>query len=96
LLNDNNSQAGTRAGSFNSIFASLVTDAGARISSADNALATQSLILSQTEAQRESISGVSLDEEAINLLQYQKAYEAAARFLRIADEMTQTILSLGQ
>jgi flagellar hook-associated protein 1 FlgK len=52
--------------------------------------------LAQTQAQRDSVSGVSLDEEAISLLQYQKAYEAAARFLRIADEMTQTILQLGQ
>jgi len=96
LLNDNSSQAGTRTGSFNSIFASIVTEAGARVKSADDALNTQGLILAQTEAQRESISGVSLDEEAINLLQYQKAYEAAARFLKIADEMTQTILALGQ
>jgi flagellar hook-associated protein 1 FlgK len=52
--------------------------------------------MSQLSVQRDAASGVSLDEEAINLLQYQKAYEAAARFLKVADEMTQTILSLAQ
>jgi flagellar hook-associated protein 1 FlgK len=51
--------------------------------------------MSQAMAQRDASSGVSLDEEAINLLQFQKSYEAAARFLKIADEMTQTILALG-
>lgn len=96
LLSDNTSVAGTRTGSFTSIYASLVTDAGAGVKSAEDALVTQQVILAQTEAQRASTSGVSLDEEAINLLQYQKSYEAAARFLKIADELTQTILSLGQ
>lgn len=96
LLTDGASQAGGRTGSFSSLLASVVTDAGAGVRAADDALQTQQLILAQAQAQRDSVSGVSLDEEAINLLQYQKAYEAAAKFLRIADEMTQTILSLGQ
>ncbi|MGH9944961.1 MAG: flagellar hook-associated protein FlgK [Pyrinomonadaceae bacterium] len=95
LLNETTSQAGGRTGSFSAIYASIVADAGAGVRTAEDALGVQQSILAQTTAQRESISGVSLDEEAINLLQYQKAYEAAARFLKIADELTQTILSLG-
>lgn len=95
LLTDQSSTAGTRTGSFSSIFSSMISDAGERIASVDNALQTQAAILAQATAQRDSISGVSLDEEAINLLQYQKAFEAASRFIRIADEMTQTILSLA-
>lgn len=96
LLTDQNSTAGTRSGSFSSIFGSMIADAGERVSSADNALQTQAAILSQAMAQRDAVSGVSLDEEAINLMQYQKAFEAASRFIRIADEMTQMILSLAQ
>lgn len=96
LLDETRSSAGSRSGSFNEIFASIVRDAGASLRSVEDSLATQQAVLAQTHAQRESVSGVSLDEEAINLLQYQKAYEAAARFLRIADEMTQTILAIGQ
>lgn len=96
LLTDNSSVAGTRTGSFSSIFGSMLSDAGAEISSADNELQTQSAVLSQAIAQRDSVSAVSLDEEAINLLQYQKAFEAAARFIKVADEMTQVILSLAQ
>jgi flagellar hook-associated protein 1 len=96
LLSDPSSTAGTRTGSFSSIFASIVRDAGMGVKSVDDALVTQQAILSQATAQRDAVSGVSLDEEAINLLQFQKSYEAAARFLKIADDMTQTILSLGQ
>ncbi len=95
LLTDQNTTVGSRTGSFSSIFGSMLSDAGEQVNAAENGLQTQAAILSQATAQREAVSGVSLDEEAVNLLQYQKAYEAAARFLKVADEMTQTILSLA-
>jgi flagellar hook-associated protein 1 FlgK len=96
LLTDQHTTVGARTGSFSSIFSSMLTDAGSQVRSADDDLQTQASILSQLSMQRDAVSGVSLDEEAINLLQYQKAYDAAARFLKVADEMTQTILSLAQ
>lgn len=96
LLQDRSSVVGGQTTSFENFYSSLVARAGSSLSSTEDALQTQQLILSQTTAQRESVSGVSLDEESINLLQYQKAYEAAARFLRVADEMTRTILELAQ
>lgn len=46
------------------------------------------------EAQRQAVSGVSLDEEAINLLNYQRLYQGAARFITAVDELTQTLLQL--
>ena len=96
LLSDPNSTVGSRTGSFSSIFGSMVAEAGEKVSTANNNLETQAAILAQATTQRDSVSAVSLDEEAINLLQYQKAFEAAARFVKVADEMTQTILSLAQ
>lgn len=95
LMTDSNNTVGDRTGSFNSIFGSMLAEAGEQVRNAENGLQTQGVILSQAIAQRDSVSGVSLDEEAINLMQYQKAFEAAARFLKVADEMTQTILSLA-
>ncbi len=96
LLTDQNTTVGTRTGSFGSIFGSMLSEAGEQVSQADNDLQTQAVVLAQAIAQRDSVSGVSLDEEAINLMQYQKAFEAAARFIKVADEMTQMILSLAQ
>jgi len=96
LLTDPNTTAGTRTGSFSSIFGSMIAEAGEKISEADNGLETHAAILAQATAQRDAVSGVSLDEEAISLMQYQKSFEAAARFIKVADEMTQMILSLAQ
>jgi len=95
LLHDTSSTSGARTGSFSSIYSSIVSDAGKEVRTMEDGLLTQQAIMSQAIAQRDASSGVSLDEEAINLLQFQKSYEAAARFLKIADEMTQTILALG-
>jgi flagellar hook-associated protein 1 FlgK len=47
--------------------------------------------------QQEAISGVSLDDEMLNMIQYQHAYNAAARFLNILDQMLGVLLSeIGQ
>ncbi len=43
---------------------------------------------------RDSVDGVSLEEEMINLLQYQKGYEASAKFLSTVDEMLDTLMTL--
>jgi flagellar hook-associated protein 1 FlgK len=45
-------------------------------------------------AQREALSGVSLDEEAINLIRQQRAFQGAARMIAAVDEMMATIMQL--
>ena len=50
------------------------------------------LINNQVTAMRDSVSGVSLDEEMANLVKYQHAYTAAARLITMSDEMLQTLL----
>ncbi len=44
-------------------------------------------------SQQQSVSGVNADEEAIDLLQYQRAYQASARLLTVIDEMLQTLIA---
>ena len=50
------------------------------------------LINKQVSEMRDSVSGVSLDEEMANLVKYQHAYTAAARLITMSDEMLQTLL----
>jgi len=52
------------------------------------------LVRENLEGQRAALSGVSTDEEALNLVNFQRSYDGAARFLSVVDEMTQTLLSL--
>ncbi len=96
LLTDNNTQVGSRKGSFSNIYASLVSEAGQALKTTQDSLSTQQAILAQTSEQRNAFSGVSLDEETVNLLRYQRAFEAAARFLKVSDEITKTIIALGE
>lgn len=51
-------------------------------------------IVHQLKNVRESISGVSLDEEATKMIEFQKAFDASARVIRTADEMFDTVLNL--
>ena len=50
------------------------------------------LVNNQVSEMRDSVSGVSLDEEMANLVKYQHAYTAAARLITMSDEMLQTLL----
>lgn len=52
------------------------------------------LVLEQLEQQKKINSGVSLDEEMTNVLQFQRSYEASAKLIKIADELLRTILEL--
>jgi flagellar hook-associated protein 1 FlgK len=74
-------------------YSDLVGEVGSRKSQAAETVAIRDSLLSQAEAMRESVSGVSLDEEMIALTKYQRAYDAASRVLRTVDEMLQELMS---
>jgi len=50
--------------------------------------------LTQLQNLRDGIDGVSLEDEMINLLQYQRSFEASAKFLSTVDEMMATVMTL--
>jgi len=54
----------------------------------------QTQLVAQSKALRAEASGVSLDEEAANLIVFQRAYEAAAQLIRTLDEMTETLINI--
>jgi flagellar hook-associated protein 1 FlgK len=72
----------------------MIVDVGGRAREAQDLRLGQGIVLDSFRAQRESVSGVSLDEEAADLMRFQRAFQAGAQILATADEMTQTILSL--
>lgn len=63
---------------------------------AENGYKTMGLINDQLNSQRESIMGVNLDEEAISLIKYQKAFEASSRIVSVTNELLATIVNLGR
>jgi flagellar hook-associated protein 1 FlgK len=51
-------------------------------------------MLVQARSMRDQISGVSLDEEAARLVEFQRAYQATARMISILDDLTQVTLDM--
>lgn len=73
---------------------SVVGKVGIQAKRAETSSDSQRDIVKQLGKIRESISGVSLDEEATKLIEYQKSFDASARLIRTADEMFDTVLNL--
>ena len=80
--------------SANEYYDRMVVDLGARIASSAAAADAADTLVAAASMRRESIRGVSLEEELVMLMRHQSAYTAAARMVTVADEMIQAVLSL--
>jgi flagellar hook-associated protein 1 FlgK len=78
--------------SIDDVYADLVGSIGNKASSARIDKEAAQSILTQTQSRLDSISGVNLDEEAANLLQYEQAYNASARVIAIARSLFDSLL----
>jgi flagellar hook-associated protein 1 FlgK len=78
---------------FNEAYANIVGSVGALTANGQIELAASKILKTQSADWFESTSGVSLDEEAANLIQFQQSYAAAARILSTAQELFDTILN---
>lgn len=72
----------------------FVNQVGSDARNAQHASTVGGDIVREVEALRDQVSGVSLDEEAMNLLKFQRAYEANARFFTTVDGMLSTLLNM--
>jgi flagellar hook-associated protein 1 FlgK len=79
---------------YNDYYSALVSDVGQEALKSNAYYAHQSDMVLQLNNYRESVSGVSLDEEMINLIKFQNAYTAAAKMITVADQMMQTVLQM--
>lgn len=75
-------------------FAQLVSRNAILAGSADSDVKTYTNLSSITRESQQTVSGVSLDEEAARLLEYQQAYQAAARAIQISSQLLEEILSI--
>ncbi len=87
-------QAALENQSFSEYFGSTTASLGQTLASANGQAATQKVVESMLLRQRDSIVGVSLDEEMTNMMQYQRAFQASAKFINTIDELFETVLSL--
>jgi flagellar hook-associated protein 1 FlgK len=71
----------------------LVNRFGTSVASANRLAASQTQLTEQVDGSRDQLAGVSLDEEMLSMVQYQRGYEAAARVLTTVDSMLDTLIN---
>lgn len=80
--------------SFDDFYRAIVADIGSQVRSATDFSEHQAVMLTSLDNYRESVSGVSLDEEMLNLIKFQHAFDAAAKLVTTVDEMIQTMMDM--
>ncbi|MCL2801437.1 MAG: flagellar hook-associated protein FlgK [Treponema sp.] len=89
----NNSVMVGRFATFDDYFANTVGNIALMGQQAEIALKTENNSMNYLRQKRESISGVSLDEELSNMIRFQKGYEAAARYITTVNSMLDTLIN---
>lgn len=79
---------------FSQYYQGLVGSIGNTAGSVNRDYDTQSYLMNQMEIQRESISGVNMDEEGANIIRYQRAFQAASKVISIANGLMDDLLRI--
>lgn len=79
--------------SFGGFYQQVIADIGTNARQAAHMVQVHEATLHQYTNNKDSISGVAIDEEMVNLMRYQRAYEAAARLTTAIDEMLDTLIN---
>jgi flagellar hook-associated protein 1 FlgK len=80
-------------GTFDEFFRSIVGELGVQSQEAARQATNQQILVDQVDSRRQSVSGVSLDEEMANMIKFQHAYNAAARSLTTFDECLDKVIN---
>lgn len=84
---------GGQSTSIGTYYRSVITSLGVKGQEAQNMVDSEESILVHLKKQKDSVSGVSLDEEAANLIKFQHAYNAAARAMTVFDELLDRLIN---
>ena len=79
---------------FAGFFGALSAQVGRDVTNAGDNQSVQQQLLAQARAQRAATSGVSLDEEAVRLVEFQRAYEATAKLVSVLDELSRATIAM--
>ena len=81
---------------FTDFYANLVTEVGDAGSAAQSQFETQELVFIAAQNTRDAFSGVDINEESIQLVQFEQAYQAMLRVIQIVDSLASELLTLGR
>ncbi len=84
---------GSATASFTGAVSALVTDLGTQTQNYQTQSTTQQNLVSALQSQRDSLSGVNLDEEASTMMTLQRGYQASARFISVINQLTDQLVN---
>lgn len=93
-INDLQSTSIFNEGTAHEYYQSFLTQLGDKIQEADFNENSQKMIIDQLKNQRDAVTGVSMDEEMTQMVQYQQAYSAAAKMITTVDQMMSTVIQM--
>jgi flagellar hook-associated protein 1 FlgK len=79
---------------FAQAYGNLGGQVGSDLSTATSDSTTTQALLSQALSLRQTVSGVSLDQEAENLMQYEKSYDAISKMIGVLNDLTSTAVNI--
>jgi flagellar hook-associated protein 1 FlgK len=82
-----------RGGAADKLYTAFVTKIGGDLKNAQTGETNANVLLSSIQDRRQSVSGVSLDEEMTNLVRFQRGYQASARAMSTIDQMLDTLIN---
>lgn len=94
LLALQNEDVEALSGSFGEFYSTLVGGIGFQISSTKSAAEVEQFLVESLEERRQSIAGVNVDEELVNMIAYEQAYNAAAQFIQVVNQLEDELLRL--
>ncbi len=88
--------AGLNNQTFSDSYNQSVAQLGQSLATANTQVSDQQAVQTMLQNQRNSVSGVSIDEEMTNLVSFQRAYEASAKLVNTVDQMLTTVINMKQ
>jgi flagellar hook-associated protein 1 len=82
-----------RGGAADQAYRAFVARMGTEVADADRKTANAQVLVDSVEDRRQSVAGVSLDEEMSNLVRFQRAYQASSRAMSTMDEMLDVLIN---
>ncbi|MBL6721867.1 MAG: flagellar hook-associated protein FlgK [Planctomycetes bacterium] len=80
--------------SFGESYSNLVGDIGFEVVATESAAATEESLVDSLKARRSELAGVNVDEELVEMIRFEQAFAASARFIQVVQELQDTVLRL--
>jgi flagellar hook-associated protein 1 FlgK len=80
--------------SYSQYYGNMAANVGSQLQNAQNNVPVSQSLLSQAQNQRQQLSGVDLNEEAMTLVEFQRGYQANCQFITILDQLTQDTINI--